>query len=446
MMYNINITNIVFKITTLYFMYYLYVAGKEFIKFFPRFEHRLNDAVNTLNERVDNLIHFYYFICENNPLILDLGYSISPKQIENDNEANDTKEDEKKKEKQIVVIKYEDKYLEKFKSFSDEFVFTDQEMRDEKDEFEKIKIEMEKIRLETINKCQDKLFEINEILEKGIAVATVDTNDKFVENINEYGKNELVKFFDLETDYEDEPDDIDFESLYKEMLTTKVELDTVLKETEEMKIVDEDLWLKARDVIINKKMDQNMNNYILEHTPLGNIYMRYNNTKKSFEYFSNNTIPYRYLEPVGRKYVMTYWCKPIFVDLEDELKKAEIKYDEDKKNKEQKDLEQKNNSTHTNTTSVIAKLKSYNKDTTNQSKIIPQMKNRSSNHVLPPQIKANLPNLNQSSDKQLLKEHANRYTCEGRLTDFNPLKKIDKKLLNKKLAMTYADFKRMQQK
>ena len=109
-------------------------------------------------------------------------------------------------------------------------------------------------------------------------------------------------------------------------------------------------------------------------------------------------------------------------------------------------MEQKNNSTHTNTTSVIAKLKSYNKDTTNQSKIIPQMKNRSSNHVLPPQIKANLPNLNQTSDKQLLKEHANRYTCEGRLTDFNPLKKIDKKMLNKKLAMTYADFKRMQQK
>jgi hypothetical protein len=427
-------------------MYYLYVACKEFIKFFPRVEHRLNDAINTLNERVDFFINFYYFICENNPLILDL-YN-EPKQIENATEATDNPDDDKKEEKQIVLIKYEDKYLEKFKQFLNDFVFTDQEMREEKEEFEKIKIEMEKVRLDTINKCQDKLCEINEILEKGIAVATIDTNDQFVENINEFGKNELVKFFDLETDYEDEPDDIDFQSLYKEMLTTKVELDTVLKEAEEMKIVDEELLLKARDVIINKKMDQNMNNYILEHTPLGNIYMRYNNTKKSFEYFSNNTIPYRYLEPVGRKYVMTYWCKPIFVDLEDELKKAEMKYDEDKKNKEQKDLEQKNNSTntHTNTTSVIAKLKSYNKDTTNQSKIIPQMKNRSSNYVLPPQIKANLPNLNQTSEKQLLKEHANRYTCEGRLTDFSPLKKIDKKMLNKKLNMTYADFKRMQQK
>jgi hypothetical protein len=49
--------------------------------------------------------------------------------------------------------------------------------------------------------------------------------------------------------------------------------------------------------------------------------MRYNNEKKSIEYFSNNSIPYRYLEPVGRKYIMTYWCKPIFFDIEEELKK-----------------------------------------------------------------------------------------------------------------------------
>ena len=73
------------------------------------------------------------------------------------------------------------------------------------------------------------------------------------------------------------------------------------------------------------------------------------------------------------------------------------------------------------------------------------MKNRSANNVLPPQIKANLPNVNQHSEKQLLKEHANRYTWEGRLTTFSPLKKIDKKVLDKNLTMSYADFKRMQQ-
>jgi hypothetical protein len=50
-----------------------------------------------------------------------------------------------------------------------------------------------------------------------------------------------------------------------------------------------------------------------------------------------------------------------------------------------------------------------------------------------------------TKEKLLVKENANRYTWEGRLTNFCPLKKIDKKLLDKKLAMTYADFKKIQQ-
>jgi NAD-dependent DNA ligase len=45
--------------------------------------------------------------------------------------------------------------------------------------------------------------------------------------------------------------------------------------------------------------------------------------------------------------------------------------------------------------------------------------------------------------EQEFPEHANRYTCEGRLTGFSPLKKIDKKISDKKLTMSYADFKRM---
>ena len=52
--------------------------------------------------------------------------------------------------------------------------------------------------------------------------------------------------------------------------------------------------------------------------------------------------------------------------------------------------------------------------------------------------------MNQTSEKQLLKEKSNRYTWEGRLADFCPLKKIDKKVLNKNLLMTYSDFKRIQ--
>ena len=182
----------------------------------------------------------------------------------------------------------------------------------------------------------------------------------------------------------------------------------------------------------------NCNDFLFNGIFLNGVYMRYNNDKKSFEYFSNNSIPYRYLEPLARKYVMTYWCKPIFVSMEDELKRSEEKYDEDKK----KQLLQESNKPMN---PRLAQLKNYNK--TVKDTAIKPMKNRTNaNFILPPQIKSNLPDVNKSSEKQLLKERANRYTWEGRLSDFCPLKKIDRKITDKKLAMSYADFKKMQLK
>ena len=165
-----------------------------------------------------------------------------------------------------------------------------------------------------------------------------------------------------------------------------------------------------------------MNAYVLEYTPLGNICMRYNNDKKSFEYFSNNSIPYRYLESVARKYVTTYWCKPIFVNIEEEIKKAE------EKNKEEKEKE-KEKEKKDNPKKMFAQLKSY-KERNNQS-----IKNKKTQTQI-----------NEVKEKQLVKENANRYTWGGRLTNFCPLKQIDKKILDKKLAMTYADFKNLQLK
>lgn len=252
--------------------------------------------------------------------------------------------------------------------------------------------------------------------------------------------------------YEDNPDDINFEELYIDLLNKREKLLKKITELESMRMTDDEARSKARDLIVNKKLDKFIDNYILEYTPLGNIYMRYNNNKKSFEYFSNNSIPYRYLEPVGRKYVMTYWCKPIFVDIEEELKKAEQVYekkkDEDKKKeekkKEEKKKEDEKKEKYVNPKNILVKLKEYNKGTQEQ-KVRP-MKNRSDkNAILQSQIKNNLPQVNKTSEKQLLKENANRYTWEGRLTNFCPLKKIDKKVLDKKLNMTYSEFKKLQQ-
>jgi hypothetical protein len=391
----------------------------------------LKDKFPFFNEKINELNNFYEFICENNPMLLNY--------YDEDNKQEDNKVEIVEEIKQIQT-KYEDKYLDKFKTFPNEFRIDETEFRQENEEYERIKIEYEKNRLDTINAIHERLFKINEIQERG----NIDhTKERYTENINAFGIDCLIKFLDIEEEYNEDQDDFDIEELYQDLLKHKEELLKKLDETEKMIMTEEEMRKKAREVIINKKLDKFMDNYILEHTPLGNIFMRYNNDKKSFEYFSNNTIPYRYLEPVGRRYVMTYWCKPIFVDIEEELKRAEIKFDEGVKIKmmEEKEREEE---IKRNPKKILAQLKKYNKETKDQT--MRPMKNRSNkNGILPPQIQANLPDVNKTTDKQLLKENANRYTWEGRLTNFSPLKKIDRKILDKKLAMTYADFKKIQQ-
>lgn len=117
------------------------------------------------------------------------------------------------------------------------------------------------------------------------------------------------------------------------------------------------------------------------------------------------------------------------------MKKEKKKEEDDKKIEE----ERKNNPKK-----ILAQLKNYNKESKDLT--IRPMKNRTNkNTALPPQIKINLPDVNNPAEPRLLKENANRYTWKGRLIDFCPLKKIDRKISDKKLAMTYADFKKIHQ-
>ena len=373
---------------------------------------------------IRELFRFYKFVCDNNPYDYDL-------YVEEDQEPDIiVKETDKP-----IRPRYEDKYLDKFKQFPNEFHFTEIEIEQQQIEYNNIKSEYTQKRADLQNINQQKLMIINEIQTKG----NVDHScELFTSNMNKLGIHMLVILFDMLEEYEDDPDSFDLEELYSDLLKLKEDLLKEMSDMEQHVLSDDDLLLQARELIVNNKLDKFINNYILECTPQGNVYMRYNNDKKSFEYFSNNSIPYRYLEPLARKYVITYWCKPIFVSMEDELKRSEEKYDEDKK----KQILQESNKP---TNPRLAQLKNYNKTVKDTS--IKPMKNRTNaNFILPPQIKSNLPDVNKPSDKQLLKEKANRYTWEGRLSDFCPLKKIDRKITDKKLAMTYADFKKLQQK
>jgi hypothetical protein len=190
----------------------------------------------------------------------------------------------------------------------------------------------------------------------------------------------------------------------------------------------------------------------MEKTPLGNVLMLYNNKRGSFEYYSDNTIPYRYLEPVSRKYVKTFGCRPIYFDMEEELKNYEKKLEEKEREKEEKEelekrileekriLDEKNMSVSVVAEpkkNVFAKFKSYNKEAgTGHVNIAAPPKNSIPNNKVTE---------TKSDEKVLLKENANRYSYEGKLSNFNFLKKVDRKVVDKKYAMTFADFKRLQE-
>ena len=179
--------------------------------------------------------------------------------------------------------------------------------------------------------------------------------------------------------------------------------------------------------------------YIIEKTPLGNVAMYYNNVRETFEYYSDSTIPYRFLEVVARKYVITYKCRPLYIVMEEELKKYEKQMEDKIKRMEEVNANiNATASTIQQRKNVFAKFKSYNKEAGSgrvnkappPKNSIPNSKNISSNN----------------DEKVLLKENANRYTYEGRFSNFNPLQKIQRKQVDQKYALTFADFKKMQNK
>ena len=60
---------------------------------------------------------------------------------------------------------------------------------------------------------------------------------------------------------------------------------------------------------------------IHETTPSGDVILLYNKETEQFQYYSNNEIPYRHLEVVARKFVLTYDCLELYVDKNKEYEK-----------------------------------------------------------------------------------------------------------------------------
>jgi hypothetical protein len=292
--------------------------------------------------------------------------------------------------------KYEDKYLEEFNKLDEDIVFTEEELLLENDK-----------RVEVRNKLEEELEktqrEFNKVITKVVEEIKMLEEKEEVDKVNFYNQ-ELEKIKDE------------------------------LKKSEAFLITEEEVNNLTREKLVQERLNRLKNNIIMEKTPLGNVIMFYNNEKSSFEYYSDSTIPYRYLEVIGRKYVVTYKCKQIYVDMDKEIKEAEKKLAE----KKEKEDEEKKKQEELKTTSkevpkknVFAKFKTYNKDTNIKSASVPLDRPAPAKQTDP-------------KEEKIVKERANRYSFEGKLANFNFLKKVDRKAIDKRYALSFTEFKQMQ--
>lgn len=381
----------------------------------------------------------YYFVnklLKSNMDIFEYSDTSSEDKSENDclEEITNTKKE----------VKYEDKYYEKYLSYPMmEESFTEVEIKLEEEKYNKLKISYEEGIIKIGEEIENNYKKIDRL--KNI----INDDDKLQEYINNYYLQNDEQNREEDEDVIDK--DYAISCMEDEIRELKTEIELFNKKKEIVK-TDEDLKKEAHDFVLSEILKTKKNSIIIEKTPLGNVIMFYNYETGSFVYYSDNTIPYRFLETVSRKYVITYNCKNIYVDINVVIKEVEDKLnkeDEERKQKEKDERKQKEEEDQRKKEQndkiildnikkpkrdVFAKFKSYNKE--NSKSVVTSGAPVKTNNVNN--------NTNEQNNRVILKDRANRYTCEGRLMNYNILKKIDKKIVDKRLGLSFADFKKMQ--
>ena len=152
----------------------------------------------------------------------------------------------------------------------------------------------------------------------------------------------------------------------------------------------------AETQLVQERLGNLKYSFVMEHTPAGNVIMYYNNAKEAFEYYSDNVVPYRYLDTVCRKYVIRNLCVPLYVDISKELKEFQTKEPEPKKQ----------------VSNVFVKLKNYKKT------------------VQKPTVKV------------MLKAKTNKYLYQGRMNNFSFMKRAE----SNSETLSFAEYKKLQMK
>lgn len=345
---------------------------------------------------------------------------------ESDSDNEDTTEETK------LLPKYEDKYLDIIRQLNKEWTFTKEEMAEKErllEEFysnsiETIKHDMSEIE-QQINHYKKEMEEDTDIV-------------NYIETFNEDG-DELVEETTLQERNEYRTEQINELTEKMNEFTNQMNTPEGLRELKHM------AEMRVKDCVVHKRIEKLKNCYVIEKTPQGNVLMIYDKDKESFKYYSDSTIPYRYLEVVARKYVKLFNCAPLFVDMEEELQLFEAKWTKEYELKKAKEAEEKvraeeaakKNTPVQHKKNVFAKFKSYNKEAGGKISMAAPPKN-------------SIPNKStvetKENEKLMLKERANRYTYEGKFANFHFLQKIERKVFNKKLGISFADFKKMQTK
>ena len=211
------------------------------------------------------------------------------------------------------------------------------------------------------------------------------------------------------------------------------------KSIPELRVMDPEK--EALQFVIAKRLEQLATCVLFETTPVGNVIMTYNAKKEVFEYYSDCTIPYRYLDTVCRKYVATFGCKPLYIDMNEEVKVSdaktkqlrEEKVKEREKEKEQEKEKEKEKEKETDNAdvskrkNVFAKFKTYNKD---------------SGRGVPP--KNSLPGAHKVDDSEpvVIKERTNKFLFMGKTMNFKTGSKVE----GTKKKVSFAEFKAMTKK
>ena len=364
--------------------------------------------------------------------------------------------DKNEKQTHLERERYEDKYIQRYHRLPAAYEFTEEDKNRQKAKFEELKRIFHENKETTLSNINRSLEEEREnkrqMLELEYEKITMsETRSSLSEKQRDEEGEEEVQ--------EDESSSHSVSSSTKSEDAKRC-LDENIQRIEEELVecqqtnFDEDENMKlAYKLILDEIHASLINSYVVETTPLGNVSMRYNSARESFEYYSDHNIPYRYLEPIGRKYVITFHCKELFVDMVEELRLSEEKQKKTIAEKDALIAEEAaaettfgNNVNQANTAlpkkNVFAKFKKYNHDTNASITTATSTGKSNRRQNTTPSIPLVSPPSASSASLLLLKDRSNRYTQIGRFSNFNILKKVDITKVDKRRQMSFADFKK----